>query len=117
MSHPRPVPLHGTRSPSTSSAASASSAADRLRRTPVHRDVLASVISGRVAWRTTVGPSGGFVHADGMPFEPGDELVALYELRNARLISVTPELGRVSATALGLSRLAQWNSWQHGKAS
>ncbi|MGH3520040.1 MAG: hypothetical protein ACRDQ7_22165 [Haloechinothrix sp.] len=88
-----------------------------FRRTPVHLHVLSAVREGRVAWRTTVGVSGGFVSVGGMPFPPGDELVALYELRNSGLIAVDITVGSVRITPAGVARLTQWISWQHGKAS
>lgn len=88
-----------------------------FRRTPVHQQVLTRVLEGQIAWRTTVGLSGGFVPVGGPPFGPSEELVALYELRNAGLIDVDAGLGRVTITADGLARLSQWVSWQHGKAS
>lgn len=88
-----------------------------LRRTPVHQQMLTWVLDGKIEWRTAVGLSGGFVQADGPPFPPSEELVALYELRNAGLIAVDLALGRVTITAEGLARLSKWTSWQHGRAS
>lgn len=109
-----PVPLRGTTREEPRTPARRAGA---VRRTAVHQGVLNAVLDGRVEWRTTVGPSGGFVRRDGLPFEPSDELVALYELRNAALLVVDIHLGRVSITSAGLARLAQWNAWQRGKAS
>lgn len=88
-----------------------------LRRTPIHRQLLKLVRDGRIEWCASVGPYGGFAPVGGIRFPPGDGLVALYELRNAELIEVTAETGRVHITAAGLVRLSQWDGWQRAKAS
>lgn len=51
------------------------------------------------------GPFGSFGNADGTRIAPGGVLVALYELRNADLISVDKPSARVSITAAGLDVL------------
>lgn len=81
-----------------------------LRRTPVHRQVLTSVREGRIEWRAGLGPHGGFAPVRGARIPPGDELVALYELRDAGLIAVDRDNGRVQVTAAGLARLLQWGA-------
>lgn len=59
-----------------------------LRLTPAHVQVLALVRDGQIKWRASTGPFGGFALADGSRIEPSIELVALYELCNAGLITV-----------------------------
>lgn len=75
--------------------------------TPVHLRALALVREGQITWRTRTGPHGGFGLADGSRIPPGSELVALYELRNAGLITVNTLAGRVAITAAGLTRLTR----------
>jgi hypothetical protein len=75
--------------------------------TPVHLQALALVREDQITWRTQTGPHGGFGLADGTRIAPGNELVALYELRNAGLITVDKLAGRVAITAVGLTRLAR----------
>jgi hypothetical protein len=79
-------------------------------RSPEQQEVLLAVVRGEVEWCTTVGPSGGFVRKGGMPVAPVAKLVALYELRDAGLIAVDVNYGRVTATSAGLATMAQWSS-------
>lgn len=83
-----------------------------FRRTSVRRELLQLVGDGRIEWRASIGPYGGFAPVGGTTFPPGDGLVALYELRNADLIMVEPESGRVYVTAAGLAQLAEWEDRQ-----
>lgn len=75
--------------------------------TPVHLRALALVREDQITWRTQTGPHGGFGLADGTRIPPGNDLVALYELRNAGLITVNRFAGRVAITAAGLARLTR----------
>lgn len=75
--------------------------------TPVHLQALALVRDDQITWRTQTGPHGGFGLADGTRIPPGNELVALYELRNAGLIAVNRPAGRVTITAVGVARLTR----------
>lgn len=70
-----------------------------LHMTPNHWDVLSTVRDGRIGWRDSEGPFGGFTMVDGTRIVPGHDLVALYELRNAGLIAVNTKSGHVTATA------------------
>lgn len=88
-----------------------------FRRTPAHLQVLKLVRDGHIEWRANVGPYGDFAPVGATRFPPSDELVALYELRNAELIGVQTETGRVYITTAGLARLIQWDAWRQGKAS
>lgn len=77
------------------------------RVTPIHLRVLELVRDRHIMWRASTGPYGGFGFADGSHIPPSDELVALYELRDAALIVVGKDSGRVAVTAAGMSRLAR----------
>lgn len=88
-----------------------------LQCTPIHWRLLQLVRDGRIDWRTSIGPYGGFAPADGSLFPPCDALVALYELRNAGLIGVDAEAGKVYLTESGMARLPQLSDWQRNKAS
>lgn len=72
-----------------------------------HLDMLGRVRDGAIMWRSDVGLSGGFSPADGSRFPPSDALVVLYELRNAGLIGVEMDGGRVLLTVAGKARLNQ----------
>lgn len=88
-----------------------------FRRTPAHRAALVLVRDGKIEWRPGVGPYGGFAPKGGHRFAPSSELVALYELRNAQLISVNMQTGAVALTRSGMEHLNRWQSWQQDKAS
>lgn len=77
------------------------------RVTPIHLRVLELVRNRHIMWRATTGPYGGFGFADGSHIPPSDDLVALYELRDAGLIVVDLHSGRVAVTAVGMSRLTR----------
>lgn len=77
-----------------------------IRLTPVHTQVLALVRDRQFTWWAPIGPFGGFAMADGSRIPPSLELVALYELRNAELISVDTVTGRVTITSVGMGHLA-----------
>lgn len=80
-----------------------------LIRTSVQPALLALVRDGRIEWRSWIGCNGGFARVGSdVPFTPGHELVALYELRNHGQIKVDVNNGRVSITSIGMSRLADW---------
>ena len=87
-----------------------------LHRTPVHRDALDLVRRGQFMWRAagtskTVGVPcmpAGFAYSNGRRLAPGELLVALYELRDARLLHVDGALVRL--TADGQARLAEWDA-------
>lgn len=72
-----------------------------LHMTPNHSNVLITVRDGRIRWRNSEGPFGGFRMVDGTRIMPGHDLVALYELRNLRLIEVNTTTGHVTITAHG----------------
>jgi hypothetical protein len=76
-----------------------------LRLTPAHLQVLALVRDRQITWRASTGPFGGFALADGSRLEPSIELVALYELRNAELITVNKLAGHVAVTSTGMRHL------------
>lgn len=76
-----------------------------LRLTPAHLQVLALVRDRQITWRASTGPFGGFALADGSRLEPSIELVALYELRNAELITVNKLAGDVAVTSTGMRHL------------
>lgn len=81
----------------------------RLHRTPVHAVMLRAVWEGRITWDQKVGPAcntGGFRWSNGARLQPGDDLVALYELRDAGLILVSA--GGVTVSCEGAARLAEW---------
>lgn len=78
-----------------------------LRLTPVHRQVLALVRDRHITWHASTGPFGGFALADGSRIQPSIELVALYELRNAELITVNKLAGHVAITSTGMSHLTR----------
>jgi hypothetical protein len=82
------------------------------RLTPVHRQVLALVRDRQITWRTSTGPFGGFALADGSRIQPSIELVALYELRNAELITVNKIAGHVAITGAGMGHLARQRAIQ-----
>lgn len=84
---------------------------------PLHQHILRRVRDGHIEWRAGIGPSGGFAPVDGKRFSPGEELVALYELRNANLIGVKIDTGRVFITRAGLERLLRPRDEQRQKAS
>lgn len=73
--------------------------------TPIHQQTLALVRDGYIAWCNKTGPLGGFGHADGRRIPPSADLVALYELRDAQLIVVDRQSGRVTITTAGLNVL------------
>lgn len=73
------------------------------------RQALVAVHGGRFRWCDTEGPFGGFIHADGSRIQPGDQLVALYELRQARLIAVNTATRRVGLTGDGAAWIMQWS--------
>ncbi len=50
----------------------------------------------------------GFAYFNGMRLAPGELLVALYELRDAQLLSV--DGGVVRLTADGEARLSEWDA-------
>lgn len=77
------------------------------RVTPIHLRVLELVRDRQIMWRASTGPYGGFGDADGSRIPPSDDLVALYELRDAGLIVVDKDSGPVAVTAAGMSRLAR----------
>lgn len=77
--------------------------------TSVHRRVLALVRDRQIAWSSRTGPSRGFLRADGGLIPPSD-LVALYELRNADLITVDKHAPRVAVTSAGMTLLARWTA-------
>lgn len=85
--------------------------------TPVHRQVLTLVRDRQIIWRSLTGPYGGFSRADGSRIPPSDQLVALYELRNANMITVNTVTSIVAVTPAGMARLAHWDAQQHRKAS
>lgn len=77
----------------------------KLHRTPVHTYALRCVWEQRITWDTHVGLYGGFRFANGMRITPGNDLVALYELRDAGLIEVGDG---VRLTPAGVERLSEW---------
>lgn len=81
----------------------------RLYATPIHWNTLAAVHKGLVCWSEARGPFGGFTLTDGSPMLPGHGLVALYELRGARLIVVDTVTGQVTTTPDGAARIRQWD--------
>ena len=85
-----------------------------IRLTPVHLRVLELVRDRKIIWRRQTGPYGGFGDADGTRIPPSNELVALYELRNADLITVNREAGRVAITAAGMSHLTRSHPTRSG---
>lgn len=99
-----------------SSTLQCASTRPHFRRTPVRKQLLQLVGDGRIEWRASIGPYGGFAPVGGTKFPPCNGLVALYELRNAELITVEPEYGRVYVTAAGLALLAEWEDRQPGGA-
>lgn len=78
-----------------------------LRPTPAHLQVLALVRDRQITWRASTGPFGGFALADGSRIQPSIELVALYELRNAELITVNKLAGQVAITSAGMGHLTR----------
>jgi hypothetical protein len=78
-----------------------------LRLTPVQLQVLALVRNRQITWRASTGPFGGFALADGSRIQPGLEFVALYDLRNAELITADRAAGRVAITRDGLRHLTR----------
>lgn len=78
-----------------------------LRLTPVRRQVLALVRDRQIIWRASTGPFGGFTLADGSRIQPSIELVALYELLNAELITVNKLAGHVAITSSGMNNLTR----------
>lgn len=81
----------------------------RLHRTPDHKTALRAVWEQHIVWDLAVGPTGnggGFRWANGNRIQPGNDLVAPYQLRDAGLIKVGE--GTVSLTTAGLDRLAEW---------
>lgn len=79
-----------------------------FRRTPTHCDLLKSVAAHRIHWHNHAQRAGTFATQADLDFQPGEELVALYELRNAGLITVNYAAGTVAITAEGRRRLEQW---------
>lgn len=78
-----------------------------LRLTPVHLQVLTLVRDRQITWRACADPFGGFALADGQRIQPSIELVALYELRNAELITVNRLAGQVAITSAGMGHLTR----------
>ncbi|MGH3862153.1 hypothetical protein [Actinokineospora sp.] len=73
--------------------------------TPMHLRMLAAVRDHEITWRGNIGVSGGFATAGESRFQPGHELVALYELTRACLIEVDRPTGRVFLSASGIAAL------------
>lgn len=69
--------------------------------TPMHLRMLAAVRDNDISWRGNIGVSGGFATASEGRFQPGHELVALYELTRAGLIEIDRSSGGVFVTASG----------------
>lgn len=69
--------------------------------TPMHLRMLAAVRDNHISWQGNIGVSGGFATAGEGRFQPGHELVALYELTRAGLIEVDRTGGAVFVTVSG----------------
>lgn len=78
-----------------------------LHRTPVHHELLSKVRAGLVEFRPESGLYGRFAHWGGAVFTDPQELVALYELRDAGLIRVADRA--VAVTFPGELALAEWS--------
>jgi hypothetical protein len=59
-----------------------------------YRGALRFVVDGRIEFRTTVGPSGGFTGVGGGPITTPENLIALWQLRYDGLIAVRGQKGR-----------------------
>lgn len=78
-----------------------------IRLTPVHLRALSIVRDRQIIWSAQTGPFGGFTYADGARIPPSSDLVALYELRNADLITVNRFAGQVALTRAGMAHLSE----------
>lgn len=84
-----------------------------------HREALDLVRRGQIMWRAASKPAtpdavlrmpAGFAYSNRMRIDPSELLVALYELRDSKLLAI--DGGVVLLTSAGRQRLSEWTAPQ-----